>query len=203
MRRSFLSLTLISSLALTLGACNDDEPQPEKPQPQTQVEKPATQASPSQDMTPKEALANMKRDALSVVDKAGELAKTAQKETQEALTNLASTLSIGDAKRGAKVFKKCKSCHNVTAGAKNKVGPNLFGIIGRVPGTYDGFKYSKSMQSYGAPWTADSISAYIANPTAFLKKETDSPSAKSKMTFKLKDEQSRLDVAAYLAQIGG
>ena len=52
-------------------------------------------------------------------------------------------LASASEERGGKVFKKCKSCHIVGAGAKNRVGPHLNNIIGRSVGTVDGFKYSK------------------------------------------------------------
>ncbi|WP_240796790.1 c-type cytochrome [Terasakiella sp. SH-1] len=197
MRRTLTSLALISSLTLALTACNDEAPKVEKKESAKTVEK----TKPAQDMTPTEALDNMKRDAQAVANKATSLAKSAEEATQNALSDLTNMIASGDATRGAKVFKKCKSCHTVDAGGKNKVGPNLFGIVGRVPGTYEGFKYSKSMQGYGAPWREDTIADYVANPTAFLKEVTESKSAKSKMTFKLKDKQSRLDVAAYLTTL--
>ena len=54
----------------------------------------------------------------------------------------------GDAVAGAKVFKKCKSCHIVGEGAKNRVGPHLNNIIGRNIGAIDGFKYSKGLMAF-------------------------------------------------------
>ncbi len=106
------------------------------------------------------------------------------------------------AENGESIFKKCTSCHKVGDDAKNGVGPVLTGIIGRAAGSYEGFKYSKSMgaaREAGLVWDADNLAEYIANPTAFLRVFLDDNKAKAKMTFRLKSENDRLDVVAYLA----
>jgi len=103
---------------------------------------------------------------------------------------------------GAKVFKKCKACHRIGAGAKNRTGPVLTGVIGRQAGTYDGYKYSKYMIAAGEAglvWSEDLIFDYVVDPTKFLRAFLDDPKAKAKMKFKLKPEDDRRDVAAYLA----
>lgn len=107
-----------------------------------------------------------------------------------------------DAKAGEAIFKKCAACHQVGAGAENKTGPVLTGIIGRPAASYAGFKYSKSMTAAGAAghvWDTDSIFEYISNPTKYLRALLDDPRAKAKMRFKLKNQQNRRDVIAYLA----
>ncbi len=113
----------------------------------------------------------------------------------------------GDAAAGEKVFKKCKACHTIADGDNvivkgGKTGPNLFGVVGRQPGSYEGFKYSKSMLAYGetgAVWTEELIAQFLADPKGFLKEHLDDAKAKSKMTFKLK--KGGEDVAAYLASL--
>lgn len=107
-----------------------------------------------------------------------------------------------DAAKGEKIFKKCTGCHRIGDGAKNSMGPVLTTVIGRVAGIFDGFRYSKSFKALGKTgfvWDQEKIARYIANPTAYLRKALDDPRAKAKMHFKLKDEQARLDVVAYLA----
>ncbi|MCA8868455.1 MAG: c-type cytochrome [Rhodobacteraceae bacterium] len=109
---------------------------------------------------------------------------------------------VGDAAQGEKVFKKCKACHDVGEGAKDKTGPVLNDVIGRVAGTFEGHKYSDSMIAAGEKglvWNQEEIADYIEDPTGFLRKYLDDSKAKSKMTLKVKKEDERKDVAAYVA----
>jgi len=55
----------------------------------------------------------------------------------------------GNADDGAEVFKKCRACHEIGPGAKNKVGPLLNGVIGRKAGTIEGFNYSAVNKTAG------------------------------------------------------
>lgn len=112
----------------------------------------------------------------------------------------------GDAAKGEKVFNKCKACHSVEAG-KNKVGPSMHSIVGRNAGTVEGYKYSKinlAAGEGGLVWTEETILEYLPDPNAFLKKfltdngMADKAKGRTKMTFKLKKEQDRKDVIAYL-----
>lgn len=78
----------------------------------------------------------------------------------------------GDAEKGAKVYKKCVSCHMVGAKAKNRVGPQLNGIIGRDIASLDDYKYSKAMVKYAAAekvWSEENLGAYLANPRKTVK----------------------------------
>jgi cytochrome c2 len=73
---------------------------------------------------------------------------------------------------GEKVFKKCKACHAVGEGAKNKVGPQLNDLFGRVPGTVEGYKYSKAMKAFGEDgkvWDAELLTNYLAGPKKLVK----------------------------------
>ncbi|MBV1867721.1 MAG: c-type cytochrome [Marinosulfonomonas sp.] len=73
---------------------------------------------------------------------------------------------------GAKVFKKCKACHQIGEGAKNRSGPQLNGILGRTAGTIDGFRYSKAMTGAGADgliWNDETLGAFLTKPRAYLK----------------------------------
>ncbi|MBL4751012.1 MAG: c-type cytochrome [Amylibacter sp.] len=107
-----------------------------------------------------------------------------------------------DVDAGKKVFKKCKACHKVGENAKNGVGPDLNDIVGRVVGSAEGYKYSKTFKAANAAglvWDEASIADYIANPNDYMKAALDDPKAKTKMSFKMKKEQQRKDVAAYVA----
>ncbi len=102
----------------------------------------------------------------------------------------------GDAAKGEKVFKKCKACHAADK-EKNKVGPHLVGIIGRKAASVDGYKYGKGITEAAekiGEWDEAKLVEYLADPKGYI-------GGKSKMTFKLKKEDQRMDVAAYLASL--
>jgi cytochrome c len=74
----------------------------------------------------------------------------------------------GDAKKGEAVFQRCAMCHANTKDGGNRIGPDLFGIVGRKAGTAANFYYSPAMRGAGFAWTPDKIKAYIANPQAVV-----------------------------------
>jgi cytochrome c2 len=100
----------------------------------------------------------------------------------------------GKVEDGADVFKKCRACHAVGVDAKNRVGPQLNGIIGRKAGTVEGFNYSPANKEAGAKglvWTKEELMKYLLNPRAHM--------PGNRMAFAgLKDAQDRRDVIAYL-----
>ena len=117
------------------------------------------------------------------------------------------TTSAQDAAAGEIVFKKCMTCHRIGEGAKNAVGPEQNGLIGRQAGTVPGFAYSplnKAAGEAGLIWNEDTIVAYLADPNTFLinlLKEKGKPElakGSTKMAFKLPSEKERKDVIAYL-----
>jgi len=103
----------------------------------------------------------------------------------------------GDATKGEKVFKKCAACHTITPDGKSKVGPDLYGVIGRTTGTLEGFDYSAVMTKAGEDghvWTEEEISKFLENPKAMF--------PGTKMTFVgLKKPEERADVIAYIASV--
>lgn len=125
-----------------------------------------------------------------------------------ALSFAAPAFAEGDAEAGEKTFNQCKSCHYITAAdgteivKGGKVGPNLYGVIGRGSASTD-FGYSKDAVALGETgliWTEELLAEYVADPTAFLRAKLDDSKAKSKMVFKLR--KGGEDVAAYLASVG-
>lgn len=112
----------------------------------------------------------------------------------------------GDAAKGEKIFKKCKSCHMIvspegeTIQKGGKTGPNLYGVVGRAAGTYEGFKYSQGLKDAaeaGFVWTEEAIAEYVPDPKAY--NDHHGWAKKTKMSFKLK--KGGEDVAAYLASV--
>jgi cytochrome c len=100
----------------------------------------------------------------------------------------------GDVENGADVYKKCRACHDIGPEAKNKVGPQLNGIVGRAAGTIEGYNYSEANKQAGAKglvWTEEVLFKYLEAPLTYM--------PGTKMAFAgLKDEQDRRDVIAYL-----
>ncbi|MEZ5713955.1 MAG: cytochrome C [Paracoccaceae bacterium] len=126
--------------------------------------------------------------------------------TAALLVIAAPAFAEGDAAAGEKTFKKCKSCHMIVApdGTEiqkgGKTGPNLYGVVGRVAGSVEDFKYGdglKDAAAAGFVWTPEAIAEYVVDPKAY--NDHHGWTAKTKMTFKLKDGGE--DVAAYLASV--
>lgn len=102
-----------------------------------------------------------------------------------------SAFADGDAGKGEKVFKKCKACHTIEQGGKNKIGPNLFGIVGKKSGSAEGYKYSKAMENADLTWDEATLNEYLKKPKALVKG--------TKMSFAgLKKESDRDNLIAYL-----
>ncbi len=74
-----------------------------------------------------------------------------------------------DTGRGRKLFRKCKSCHTPNKGGGNRVGPNLWNILGRAKASAPGYTYSKALSSLGGTWTAADLDAFLTSPKAFAK----------------------------------
>ena len=102
-------------------------------------------------------------------------------------------LAEGDAKKGKKVFNKCKACHVVDK-EKNRVGPHLVGIMGRTAGAVEKFKYSKAMKAAaedGLVWIDETMAAFLKAPKKYIKG--------TKMAFAGLKKQSDVDnIIAYL-----
>lgn len=122
---------------------------------------------------------------------------------------LAGTAQAADPEAGESLFKRCKACHAITADdgtsivKGGKTGPNLYGVIGRTVASEADFKYGEAIAAAGASglvWTEESLASYVTDPKAWLEEVLNDPSAKTKMTFKLK--KGAEDMAAYLATFG-
>lgn len=70
----------------------------------------------------------------------------------------------GSSDRGAAVFAKCKSCHQIGPDAKNSVGPVLNGVVGRKAGTYSGYNYSPATRNSGLVWDSQTLTRYLHAP---------------------------------------
>jgi cytochrome c len=99
--------------------------------------------------------------------------------------------STADATAGAAVSKKCIACHSFDQGGPNKVGPNLWGVVGRPKGSHAGFAYSEAMKTKGGDWTLPDLAAFTHNPKEFV--------PGTKMIFPgIQDSTDLADLLAYL-----
>lgn len=116
-----------------------------------------------------------------------------------------------EAALGMANFKQCQACHmvidadgNKLAG-RGKVGPNLFGVIGREAGAIEGFRYSKALVAAGEAgivWDEATLSAFLLDPKGNIQELLDDPKARTKMVLKLRaDRKNNLSVEEVAASI--
>ena len=92
---------------------------------------------------------------------------------------------------GAKVFKKCAACHSIAEGGGNKIGPALWGVLGRSAGSIPDYKYSKAMAAYGKNWSFEEMNGFLTKPKDWIKG--------TKMSFAgLKNAKERAAVILYM-----
>jgi cytochrome c len=96
-----------------------------------------------------------------------------------------------DVGAGAKIFNKCKACHSADQGGPNKVGPNLWDIVGRAKASHAGFNYSDALQAKGGDWTLPDLAAFLHKPKEYV--------PGTKMIFPgISDSADLSDLLAYL-----
>ena len=97
-----------------------------------------------------------------------------------------------DPARGEQLFRKCVSCHTLEANGRNRVGPRLHGLFGRVAGSVEDFRYSDALKSSGIIWNEQTLNAYLKDAEAFV--------PGTKMYGGLSLDQDREDLIGYLKQ---
>ena len=96
-----------------------------------------------------------------------------------------------NAAEGAKIFKKCAACHSITKGGGNKIGPALWGVLGRNAGSVSDYKYSKALAAYAKPWSFEEMNGFLVKPKEWIKG--------TKMAFAgLKNPKERAAVILYM-----
>jgi len=103
-------------------------------------------------------------------------------------------LAGGNAANGADLFNRCTICHSAASGGGNRIGPNLFGVVGRKAGTFAGYSYSLAMTRSGITWNEAILTKYLMSPSTVV--------PGTKMTFAgFQQQQQAMDAAAYLATL--
>jgi cytochrome c len=104
-------------------------------------------------------------------------------------------LASADVAAGQKVLRKCTACHTVDEGGANKIGPNLWNVVGRGIASSDGYKYSKSLQEKsGDAWSYENLDGFLGKPKEWA--------PGTKMSFAgLKKIQERADLIVYLRSL--
>ena len=101
---------------------------------------------------------------------------------------LLASASVAD---GEKVFKKCAACHSIAKGGGNKIGPTLWGVLGRQAGSVSDYKYSKAMAAHGKTWSFEEMNSFLIKPRDWIKG--------TKMSFAgLKSKNDRVAVILYM-----
>ena len=122
------------------------------------------------------------------------VASTASAETGSTNSeggNIMALFASASAAEGAKVFKKCAACHSIKEGGANKIGPALWGVLGRSVGSIPDYKYSKAMAAYGKNWSFEEMNGFLIKPKDWIKG--------TKMSFAgLKKAKERAAVILYM-----
>ena len=99
-------------------------------------------------------------------------------------------LAAGDVAKGEEIAKKCKVCHTLNEGGKNKLGPNLFGILGQPAGARKGYRYSRAMSASDFVWDEATFTDFVLDPKKVV--------IGTKMSFKgIRKATQREDLLAY------
>jgi len=105
--------------------------------------------------------------------------------------NIMALFASVSASDGEKVFKKCAACHSIAQGGGNKIGPALWGVIGRKAGSFPDYKYSKAMAAYAKSWSFEEMNGFLIKPKEWIKG--------TKMSFAgLKNSKERAAVILYM-----
>jgi cytochrome c len=113
----------------------------------------------------------------------------------EPVADLGTLLAAADPDRGQRSAQVCSSCHTTEAGGPNRVGPNLWGVVGRQVASHGGFAYSPALAGAGGDWTYEALDRFLTSPARAV--------PGTKMTFGgLRNPRDRANLLASLATLG-
>ena len=120
-----------------------------------------------------------------------EASNTSAAPVAEVVPDWGTVLPTADAAKGENISHKCEQCHNLNKGGAIKIGPPLYGVVGRARASIAGFDYSSAMKAKGGSWTFDELFKFLKSPQAYIEG--------TKMTFAgIASAQDRIDLIAYL-----
>lgn len=104
-------------------------------------------------------------------------------------------LASADSERGKRTAQVCMACHDLSRDGANRIGPALWGVVGRPVASHAGFAYSSAMQQHGGAWNYAALDRFLARPSEAV--------PGTKMTFSgLRNPRERANVLAFLASLG-
>ncbi len=116
---------------------------------------------------------------------------TSSAPVEEVIPDWGTVLPKADAAAGQKISARCEQCHDLSKGGPNKIGPNLWGVLGRPRGTHEGFSYSGAMTASHDVWSLDNFFKFIKSPAAYV--------PGTKMSFAgISSAQDRINLVAWL-----
>ncbi|HJO97806.1 MAG: cytochrome c family protein [Rhodospirillales bacterium] len=133
-------------------------------------------------------------DEVEVAAVTAEPNEASKAPAKAAPAGIAALLASASAEAGGKQFKKCKACHTTNQGGKNRVGPNLWDVVGQAKAARPGFRFSDALKGKGGAWTYDDLDLYLTKPKDFA--------PGTKMSFAgLKKAADRANVILYLRSL--
>ena len=119
------------------------------------------------------------------------VSQVSETKSAKGSVDIKTLLAMGSIDHGKKIFSACKTCHSIKEGGGNKIGPALWGVLGRSIGSIDDYKYSKAFAEFGGEWNLETMNSFLIKPKDYIKG--------TKMSYAgLKKEKDRASVILYL-----
>jgi cytochrome c len=120
-----------------------------------------------------------------------DVSQTSESKPAEGTVDIKALLAMGSIEHGKKIFSTCKACHSIKESGGNKIGPALWGVLGRPIGSINDYKYSKAFAEFGGEWNLETMNSFLIKPKDYIKG--------TKMIYAgLKKEKDRASVILYL-----